>query len=462
MERKVLASAIFTIGLIFFSALAAAQSLDFTVKKEALQNVIVKEIGNSASYKFEITNNGDDDYFRIYSLLSVSIEPSEQFLIKHGETKEVVAEVRPSKALLDRNEGNFVFEYQVKGINTEIWRDFLQLKIVPLKQALEFVVDDISKTDTQATVRVRNKVDVPIEGVRVHFNSVFFSGEKEVSVGPKGEVVLHFPIKSSKLESVVFGPYLVQIDISYGESKSSLDGVVNYVASQNVKTIGWKEGTFVKKVVIEKHNIGNTPARVVVRARKNALVQLFTTLSPQPTYAQKNGFSTTYIWDEVLAPGEKLQVVVTTNYVFPILIIFLLVIIAAALTAYFRKSVTLTKSVSFVKTKKGEFALKVSLQVKARSTVEKVQIIDTIPAMAKLYEKYGKKPDRIDHKTRRLYWNIDKLVAGEERIYSYIIYSKLGVVGKFELPPASAVYERDDKIEEVQSNKVFFIAEKEA
>ena len=49
--------------------------------------------------------------------------------------------------------------------------------------------------------------------------------------------------------------------------------------------------------------------------------------------------------------------------------------------------------------------------------------------------------------------------AGEERIFSYMVYSTVGVVGKFSLPQALAVFEKDGQIHEVESNTVYFLAE---
>ena len=124
-----------------------------------------------------------------------------------------------------------------------------------------------------------------------------------------------------------------------------------------------------------------------------------------------------------------------------------------------RTELVLKKKVHFVKTKGGEFALKVVLTAKARKHVEDIQIVDKLPGMTKLYEKFGIKPDKIDHATRRIFWNINNLNEGEERVYSYIIYSKIKVVGKFELSPAMAMYERDGKTHEVLSNRAFFDSE---
>jgi hypothetical protein len=58
-----------------------------------------------------------------------------------------------------------------------------------------------------------------------------------------------------------------------------------------------------------------------------------------------------------------------------------------------------------------------------------------------------------------LEWDIDSLQPEEERIFSYIIYSKVAPIGKFELPTATAIFEKDGKIHEAESNRVFFLTE---
>ena len=65
----------------------------------------------------------------------------------------------------------------------------------------------------------------------------------------------------------------------------------------------------------------------------------------------------------------------------------------------------------------------------------------------------------MDEKNRRIEWNFEKLEAGEIRVISYIIYSKVGVLGKFALPSASAIFEREGEIKEERSNRAFFLAE---
>ena len=113
-----------------------------------------------------------------------------------------------------------------------------------------------------------------------------------------------------------------------------------------------------------------------------------------------------------------------------------------------------------MRAKGGEFALRVSVFAFARSHVEKVSIIDRLPSLVKVHEKFGsEKPKRVSEKNRSIEWEFSWLEAGETRVMSYIIYSKIGVVGKFSLPTAIAVYEKDGKIHEAESNRAYFVAE---
>ena len=48
----------------------------------------------------------------------------------------------------------------------------------------------------------------------------------------------------------------------------------------------------------------------------------------------------------------------------------------------------------------------------------------------------------------------ENLNAGEERVLSYIMYSKLAIFGEFKLKPAKGIYEKDEKIYETKSNAV--------
>ena len=145
---------------------------------------------------------------------------------------------------------------------------------------------------------------------------------------------------------------------------------------------------------------------------------------------------------------------------FPLLVVFFIGAIVLFAVQMSKTNLVMRKKVSFVRAKGGEFALKVSVFVNAKKYIERVTITDRIPYMVKLHERFGvEQPKRFSEKDRKIEWEFEKLETGEVRVLSYIIYSKVGVLGKFALPPATAVYDREGEIHESQSNKAFFLAE---
>lgn len=104
--------------------------------------------------------------------------------------------------------------------------------------------------------------------------------------------------------------------------------------------------------------------------------------------------------------------------------------------------------------------MKVSIIIKAKRFVEHIKLTDKLPHLVELYEKFGTiKPDDIDIKNKRIEWNLEALDKGESRVFTYIIYSKIGVVGRFELPNAHAIYEKEGQMKETLSNRSFYINE---
>jgi hypothetical protein len=171
-----------------------------------------------------------------------------------------------------------------------------------------------------------------------------------------------------------------------------------------------------------------------------------------------NKFTVTYTFKKEINPTESLDVISRTHWW--ILILIAVAIIVIALQIYNSQKLIVRKKVSFVKTKGGEFALKVTLILKARGFVENIRLIDRIPYMVKIFKRYGAvQPDKIDETNRRLEWNVSGLRRGEERIFTYIVYSKIGVVGRFELPEAQAIYESEGKPKETNSNRALYINE---
>jgi len=217
----------------------------------------------------------------------------------------------------------------------------------------------------------------------------------------------------------------------------------------------------IRTETITKVNVGNVLADVGIEMKRNIFSRLFTSFNIEPTTTERKGFIIEYTWiKDGLKPAEVYIVKARTNYLFPFFTLLFAVLVLFGFKRFSEAKLEIRKSVSHVKTKRGEFALRITLNLKARRNVENVTLIDKVPAIVKIYKKFGTiSPDKIDPESRRLHWNIGDLNAGEERAFSYIVYSKVGIVGKFSLPEALAVFEKDNKIHETESNKVFFMSD---
>jgi len=212
---------------------------------------------------------------------------------------------------------------------------------------------------------------------------------------------------------------------------------------------------------VSKINSGNVNENIVIEIKKDFISRLFTSFNINPDSSNDNVFSTVYTWSKKIGPAEKLEIEAKTNYLLPLIIIIALVLAFIGIKRYVQTKLEIIKTAVPVKTSSGQFALKIKLTVKAKHGVDNVSLIDKIPGVVQFYEKFPTiiKPTKIDTKNKRIQWDLGNMNAGEKRFFSYVVYSSLGVVGKFALPSALAVFERNSQIHEVESNVVYFQTE---
>lgn len=433
---------------------------DLTIEATEKNNIVIAELETPAVYELKITNNGAAEYFKIYTLVGIKLEPGNEFELPHGET---VMEINafPGEWVLENKQGFVSFEYQIFGRNSGILKGTLTMKIVKLEDLFAVNVEPLNPDDSEAEVVIRNRENLELDNVTFVLDSVFFSGREVLSFGKYEEVKIPVKINKEGIEKISAGPYMASVKIIIDGKETNQKAIVDFLEKEGISVSEVSKGFVIKKTVFTKTNKGNTLVTARIEAKKDIVSRLFTTISLAPLSVERKGAYVTYTWEKTLGPSESLVVETTTNYTFPFVLIALVVVIGIMVWRYSQRAVLLSKKVSFVRTKGGELALKVKLHVKARKNVDNVQIIDQVPSMTKLFEHFGKKPDKVDKVSRRLFWNIRSLTKGESIVYSYIIYSKLNVVGRFELPIARAIFEIDGKAKEVTSNRAFFAAEKD-
>lgn len=446
---------IIVFSFLFVPFVSAA--FDLQVEKIDKGAVVISELNNPAVYEFVITNPSNQDMAEIYSLVGVSMAPKGTFLIPAGTSK---LEVRayPGKEFR-RLDGYYSFEYQIRGLNQGIFKDKLGFRVVSLKEALSFSDVKIHPNEESIDITIKNNVNTYLENVEVKITSPFFDNSVKINLGPFEEVKVPVGIMKDKIKRLAAGQYFMKVFVDIDDATVEFKGNIDYLETEGTSVVEKTNGIIIRETSITKKNEGNTPVTVNIVISKDVLSRLFTTFSIEPMKTERKGLIVNYVWEKDIGPNDSFSASSTTNYTFPFIMLILIIVVAFLARVYTMTSLKVNKKISFVKTKGGEFALKVTINVKAIKHVDNIQVVDRLPMMTKLYEKFGRSPDRIDGASRRLFWDIPRLNKGEERIFSYIIYSKVRAVGRFELPPALAVFEKNGEQHEVLSNRAYFVSE---
>jgi hypothetical protein len=448
-----------TLFTIILLIIPLTSSAELTVEQLEKNNILISELESSnATFKLKITNNENrDDEFQIYSLVSIRMYPKEFFTIKKGETIILDVTAEPYKNILEEKKGVYAFEYQIKGKNTGFFKDSLAIRIFDIKDIIETSVNNIIFGAETAKITITNKEKVPINDLTIVAKSKFFEFSQIINLANEETKTFDIPITLQK--PIPAGEYKVEIRYEINDKKSSKTTNLQYLEESGLSTTETEKGFIIKKVTTTKTNEGNIPATSIITSRKNIITRLFTIYSDKPTSSIRSGIFVDYTWEKELGVGESYTLTVTTNYTFPLIIILLIISVGILVKFFATGKVTIKKRVAFVRTKGGEFALKVALRVKAHKNVSGLIVTDRIPGHAKVFNKFGIQPHRIDESTRRLEWDVSRLNTGEERIFTYVIYSKINIIGSFELPAASVSFECNGQKDHVFSNKTYFAAE---
>lgn len=446
---------IFIIATLFLISTISALNLE--IEKKSSNEVMISGLNKPVTFDLRITNNGFTENIDFYSLVGFQIYPVGKTRILSGETKEIKLEVYPIGEF--DYFGNYKFPYYIRGESGEI-EDSLMFLRIKFPEAFEISTENINPDSESTIITLTNTKNFNFGNTKVTFSSPFFETEKSFTLGPKEKRNFTIALDKKKYIGLEAGFYTLTTEIIVDTQKAEYETTINYIEKELIKTTENSKGLIINTKTIKKVNEGNIVGKSDITLEKNIISRLFTTFSPEPDIVERRGFNIYYTWNKEIKPGETLDVSVKTNYTLPLIIVLLIVAIVILVKLYTKSNLVLRKQVTFVRAKGGEFALKVTIFVNAKTFIEKVNIIDRLPPLVKLYEKFGvERPSRIDAKSRKLEWNFPALQSGETRVISYIIYSKVGILGRFALPSTLGVYERDGDLHETESNKAYFVAE---
>jgi len=459
MKKRAILVVMIALSLIILSALSEVSAISLEVSERPISNAFIIELDKPAIYELSIKNNNETDVFQIYSVVGIDIFP-ESFEIENQETTNIEIQLMPQESLKSPRNAPLTFEYKIKNSKNEIQKETLSINIVNLESSFNIKSESINPHSNELILTIKNNLIHKFTNLKIRASSAFFDSEQTISFEPLQEKEIKIQVDKEKLKTINAGSYLMNFRITIDGISADIKSQIQFSKEEGVESSESKEGTIIIREEMTRKNIGNVKKTVKITTKKNLFSSIFTFTNLPPTKTKIQGLTKTYTWENELIPNEELKIIIKTNLAIPLIILIIIITSIILIRKSKYSNLLITKKVSFVKTKGGQFALKITLKVKAKSFVERIRIHDKLPHLVKLYEKFGEiKPDKVDLQNRRLEWNIESINKDESRLFTYIIYSKIGVVGRFELPNAHATYEKDGKIKEAFSNRSFYINE---
>jgi hypothetical protein len=461
MKRGYLLILLVAISLIISIQYASAA---ITLQKETITDIVPKELSQPAKFLVTVKNTGaSEDYIEFYTFVDVLMSPKGAIKIDGGEEKEITLEIYPSAKLRNERTGSYTFVYYLKSQQQDPLENRLVIRILRLKDLIAMDMPAMLTLDsTEIEVSIENKEKIAFNDASVKLKSAFIDSSKQVSLAPLEKKNITFELNTEKLKNVLAGKYIAILSFAAKKEASfSIEKEIELREKSNIATTEKESGNIFYHILkITKTNEGNIISDVDIIIRKNIFANTFTTFSLVPAEIEKAVAFYTYKWHSTLKPGESLSVEITTNYFLPLGILFAIAIIAMLISLYFMSSLVIKKKALRIRSKTGEFALKITLHLKAKKDINNILLRDRVPHIAELHERYGTiKPTNFDKQRKLLEWNIPEMKKVEEHIFSYVIYSKVSILGSYHISNAFATFEINGKKKQASSNRVIFMSE---
>ncbi len=456
---KFFALAILPVLLLSIPSVLAETGLSVT----PIKSFVFKELEAPATYELTVKNGENfEDNFYIDTLLDIEISPKSLGSVAAGGTKRFTISVNPSQDLKSKQAGkNFAFEYFVRGDRSKLAKDSITVGIFSFPDALEITFPpSIDPEQKEVTVGLRFRHDITLSA-NVKATSELLSDTfsvKDLSI-EKQEAVLTLNDLKGKNAGVYKITFEFEIDGEkvIAEKDMVLSPVVTVKTDE--ETTG---GILSSETKVTKTNNGNSATDVSILLNRSVVSSLFTTFSDAPK-TRKDGRFYLYEWEKELNPGESYTVSLKTNYYVPFLVFLLLLLALVVFKIVTKSPVEITKKVARVRTKSGAFAAKIIISAKnTGKPVSNVKIIDRLPAFTEILSNKFSVLTPSEIKKRSVVWSIPQMSTGEEIMFSYIVYSKVNIFGRLEVPPAVVTFiDSKDNFLESQSDKIYIISEEE-
>ena len=445
--------------------------------------------GEEAIYKLALTNNlNTADTYRLSTKSmdwSILTDPLSDYFsgirIESKSTYTTIVKFMPAKNI---RLGPHIVEVQIKSGNTDqSVSDYYSIEVLPPYgsggyPAIESKIEFFQKGQTNKKgkfIEIDPREEFVVRLTIDNKNTMNMSDLKVTIAGKtakKEQTITMAPLEKGKIADVVvnFDPMTApqedELKISF-----SKEGYTIITYTQPIEIIDYT-GEFEGSIVsqgwflnsardVTFTNNGNAKRAQTGVVKTNIIESLFSSTAPKSKIIKdENGRY--FAWDMTLAPGEKYNVQIKTNYI-PLFIILLIAAIIGAVSWILKSPILIKKTAPVIEVREGGISeIKIVLHVKnsGKKSLRDVEILDKIPNIADYIKEsemgtiHPIKVLKHESKGTLVKWFIDELDSHEERVITYRMKSRLNILGAFTLPSAMARYkdEKGNKIV-VHSNK---------
>lgn len=318
-------------------------------------------------------------------------------------------------------------------------------------------IDPRKEFKIRVTLNNQNPINYPNLTIRIE--SELFKDEAYYPLDPKEEKAIEI---TEKLDDVT-PPRKDKLIIAIFQDKRMIVSpmvkeftVEEYIEYEEIP----KEKSFLKHRSGTKIISNNPLYDGHIKIETTPFKKLFVTTYPKADMVKENG-KYYLVWETELKQNE-MSVYVTENYR-PIVVISLAAIVALALYFVFRSPIVIRKSVANIGLSEGGVSgAKIIIRVKNRSPKQilGIEVLDHLPHLAHVEKDVSigsMQPHAVlQHPKKGLVikWAIESLEAGDERVLSYRMRSRLPILGEFNLPAATARCKANNRIIIRNSNRV--------
>ncbi len=457
-------------AVLLLSSVAGAKIEDLEITGKSLKKAAA---GSIVEAKLALENKGSENLNLVVRRDPfVTLESSwfeyvlftpNVFTIEGGEKREVNVSIKLKKTVPAGSNYKTTLSFTLLE-NPSVLKDKdILIRAVPPEEILKA---EIKAADTimpgrqyKVDVELSNNLNAVLPETEIFVSSELFEERKQIIMLPWQErkEEFSFPIPESARPGsytlnarVYFERQLVQKT----EIPFTVSTLTDVGGDENVETAFlWK------RITITRESEGNSPTETSYKTRLSKMEQLFAEYSEEP--AEINGEELK--WAVSLNPGMAYRLSITVNY----RPVFWAVLAVIAFTVFalvvFKRGVAVKKEImKHYTTHDGMTEIKVRLHVNNRGAkpLHDAVLTEILPHHMHPKMEFGTlKPESVEKGERgiRLRWHLEHVGKHEERIITYTLLTKIGVIGTMELHPALLRYKTSGgKIISAKSNSISF------